>query len=303
MSKSYEYVDLSEKDEKILRSWEWFEQVTSDPSAAARETQAAEEKSDQKPHMGAQRIIPGCIVKGVCSYVYLTGRKAENVSQSALYYALNGWHYLGDRENRGKASIYARNKDQFKCYEFYSKTFQPNFYQKYPKSKINIQEIKKALSNNIAEAYKCYLNIAKSLCSDKDEGIGQSLPYRWEAHHILPMTCFYETFTEKQLEVIRQSEFDINHGRFIIFLPHLKEDCDYHLLPYHSGNHLEYNKLVNCLLKDEFCDKLDKLAEPDEPMPHTGIRHKLMEDFGALADLLFGFISHYIKKNEIIKLG
>ena len=294
MGSTVEYVDLTEKDKAKLVAWTKFEKIASSPNAAKREKTTAEQKASENPHMEAQKVMPGCIVKGTCNFVYLTEGDAENVSRSSAYYALNGWHYLGDKANKKKAEIYSRNKDEYPNYSFYDGDRQPNFYQKYPKSKMDIKKINTALSAPRTEAYDNYLNISKTLYKKGDNnGIGQALPYKWEAHHILPMTCFFEAFTSEQREIILNSDFDINHGGFIIFLPKLIDDCVYHSLQYHSGTHEKYNADIIRIFKDRVVNSLDELIDENED--HDNMNYKLMKQFQKISDEQFDSISDTLK--------
>jgi hypothetical protein len=61
-------------------------------------------------------------------------------------------------------------------------------------------------------AKKSYLLRAITLADRKQGQIGQTMPYRWQAHHILPMSSFTEFFSLDKLRIILMSNYDINHG-------------------------------------------------------------------------------------------
>ncbi|MCP3143969.1 AHH domain-containing protein [Pyxidicoccus xibeiensis] len=74
--------------------------------------------------------------------------------------------------------------------------------------------------------------------------IGVTLPYPWEAHHLLSTNVFYKYLTLAQIKVILRSDYDINDGRNIIFLPQEPIDTPVHKLPYHSSGHTQYDKKI-----------------------------------------------------------
>ncbi|NTX38170.1 AHH domain-containing protein [Myxococcus sp. CA033] len=78
----------------------------------------------------------------------------------------------------------------------------------------------------------------------------QKYPYAWEAHHILPGSAFYyelkdgPAFTYKQLRLILQSEYNLNHGHNIIMLPDQAWAVPVHALLQHPGDHPIYTQQV-----------------------------------------------------------
>lgn len=78
----------------------------------------------------------------------------------------------------------------------------------------------------------------------------QKYPYAWEAHHILPGSAFYyelksgPAFTYKQLRLILQSEYNLNHGHNIIMLPDQAWAVPVHALLQHPGDHPNYTQQV-----------------------------------------------------------
>ena len=126
---------------------------------------------------------------------------------------------------------------------------------------------------------------------DKKKGqIGQTLPYQWEAHHVLPMSCFMDYFTAKEIEVILLSDYDINDGQNIIFLPEHSEDTAVHELPYHPSNHLKYNSEV----KTKFQSIKDKIEEMiDEEKPHEAIAGSVEQKLHDIETDMFKFVKDF----------
>lgn len=87
--------------------------------------------------------------------------------------------------------------------------------------------------------------------------VGQAIPYRWEAHHVLPMSFFFRYFTPQEIELILATEYDINDGRNIIFLPKNSHSSPVHNLPYHPSDHPRYTKKVEDLFR-ELREKLEE---------------------------------------------
>ncbi|CAM4422584.1 MULTISPECIES: MXAN_0050 family toxin nuclease [Myxococcus] len=86
---------------------------------------------------------------------------------------------------------------------------------------------------------------------DKDKKPAlQKYPYAWEAHHILPGSAFYyeledgPVFTYRQLRLILQSDYNLNHGHNIIMLPDQAWAVPVHALLQHPGDHPNYTQQV-----------------------------------------------------------
>nr|WP_225937987.1 AHH domain-containing protein [Myxococcus sp. RHSTA-1-4] len=70
------------------------------------------------------------------------------------------------------------------------------------------------------------------------------MPYPWQAHHLLPTNFFYKNLTMKEIKIILRSDYDINDGRNLIFLPERPVDTLAHKLPFHASQHPSYDKKV-----------------------------------------------------------
>ena len=101
---------------------------------------------------------------------------------------------------------------------------------------------------------------------------GQKHPYAWEAHHMLPGSAFYykdktgHCFEPWQIQIILQSEYNINHGHNMIPLPDLARDVPIHKLIQHPGDHPVYTQLVMDKLH-KIANELDKLKSRSTPHP------------------------------------
>jgi hypothetical protein len=80
---------------------------------------------------------------------------------------------------------------------------------------------------------------------------GQSQPYPWRAHHLIPGEAFYtedadgETvFEEDNFRVLLQAPYDIDHGHNLILLPALAWAVPVHALMQHPNNHNNYTLTV-----------------------------------------------------------
>jgi len=113
-----------------------------------------------------------------------------------------------------------------------------------------------------------------------------STPYLNEGHHLIPHTSSFETFTDKQMEILKKIDYNVNNGNNIIFLPKLVGDCAFHNLPYHSGSHGQYTDQVKADFK-EIKDSLNKVkADPCEVIePLQSIKdyfYKIQDDYWKL---------------------
>lgn len=87
------------------------------------------------------------------------------------------------------------------------------------------------------------------------------VPYHNQAHHLLPCEAFAK-LTAKQRKLMKKVEYNVNDGPNIIFLPSLARDSAFHGLPYHSGSHPQYTKLVKQDMV-KVRDALDREIEKD----------------------------------------
>ncbi|NVJ28510.1 AHH domain-containing protein [Myxococcus sp. AM011] len=108
----------------------------------------------------------------------------------------------------------------------------------------------------------------------------QKYPYAWEAHHILPGSAFYyelkdgPAFTYKQLRLILQSEYNLNHGHNIIMLPDQAWAVPIHALLQHPGDHPLYTQQVMEEMK-AISRKLQK--EIDAHKDHSALATRIFE--------------------------
>ncbi|QQR44623.1 AHH domain-containing protein [Myxococcus xanthus] len=131
---------------------------------------------------------------------------------------------------------------------------------------------------------------------DKDKKPAlQKYPYAWEAHHILPGSAFYyelkdgPAFTYRQLRLILQSDYNLNHGHNIIMLPDQAWAVPVHALLQHPGDHPIYTHEVMLDLK-VISQKLQK--EIDAQKDHAALVTSIFEQLKDLEekywDLLVG---------------
>lgn len=111
-----------------------------------------------------------------------------------------------------------------------------------------------------------FLDHADKKVGKKNFEVGY-IPYRNQAHHVVPVEVFYApSWTTPHLRIVLASGYDINNAENIILLPQCYGQaylCDYHGLPDHSRGHDKYNDKVvsEC---DEVFDLADEaLAEKD----------------------------------------
>ena len=99
-----------------------------------------------------------------------------------------------------------------------------------------------------------------------------SAPYKNQAHHIIPQQVFLNLFDEEEKEILKMIKYDIDNGHNLIYLPEEDENCNFHLLPRHSGAHPDYSEAVEETAKDlsqqlqeyiddEPCEKKDEIPQ------------------------------------------
>jgi len=115
------------------------------------------------------------------------------------------------------------------------------------------------------------------------------MPYRNEAHHLLPDSAFSDpNFTDDHRRILKKLPYDLNHGQNIIFLPNKLRDTPIHNLPEHNGNHPAYTSLVTkdlLLLRGKLGKFKKKPCDPDEP-PGIGIMDNIIDSQQDYWDLL-----------------
>lgn len=121
----------------------------------------------------------------------------------------------------------------------------------------------------------------------------QKYPYAWEAHHILPGSAFYyelkdgPAFTYKQLRLILQSEYNLNHGHNIIMLPDQAWAVPVHALLQHPGDHPIYTQQVMRDMRT-ISQKLQK--EIDAQKDHKMLVAKIFEHLKDLEEQYWDLI-------------
>lgn len=109
----------------------------------------------------------------------------------------------------------------------------------------------------------------------------QKYPYNWEAHHLLPGSAFYYeidgelVFTLKQIRLILQTDYNINHGHNLIFLPSVDWACPVHTLVCHPSDHPNWTMKIMDMLK-EISRSLKRQEEKGEP--HENIKTNVFEE-------------------------
>ncbi len=95
------------------------------------------------------------------------------------------------------------------------------------------------------------------------------VPYRNEAHHLLPIEAVPTSFKGKT-KFLGKLPYNINHGENIIFLPKNQRDTRVHKLPQHSGSHKNYNNRVKTELTkiaSRLTAKEEEYCKPEDPPP------------------------------------
>ena len=242
------------------------------------------------PHLAAQQMFSGCIVKG---QHYYENKDGAECAAANTYYAYNGWVYLADNPPADRKIYDAPEKDWGK---FYEDEYKPNFYQKFPINKIGTTPtgaLAKLAQVSMLPGMQLDVRYMRQICNllDKKKGqIGQTLPYQWEAHHVLPMSCFLDYFSADEIQIILLSDYDINDGQNIIFLPEHSEDTAVHGLPYHPSNHLKYNSEVKTKFED-IRDKIEELKE--EEKPHKAIAGSVEEELHNIEKKMFKYVKDF----------
>ncbi len=281
-----------------------------------RKNRKTENAEKREPHVDSQQIVYGNIAKGSFTYCY----SKKEVEIDALYYAFNGWHYLGSNEDPDR-DIYndsfselqlskdLKDSDIAAVGNFYNGDNKANFNQSYPCKALDGKEavqclvdISGLIINNMSDAklinaLKRQLNIIieRNKMSSAEAKVAQYLPYKWQAHHILPMNCFTEICSEELIKIIRRSNYDINCGSNIIFLPENEDDTYYHTLPKHASDHIDYNEKVIGQL-EELNDKIDEIKE--DKKPHESIAFAIEKELYELEKVNFRYIVSYIEKKN-----
>ncbi len=262
--------------------WEVFEEHKDDTKRRKRPKRKAADKKE--PHTSEQNLILGNLAKGQQYYT-----DGSELTADGGYYSYNGWVFIGSK-TESYVDIYSNSKPA--CYKFYDKKYPPNFYLKYPRKKVNQLPLIQNLSQQSNADIKKYLKVVKFQAAGSGQ-VGQVLPYVWEAHHILPMSAFYNAFKKKHIDIILRSEYDINNGKNIIFLPNLSADRKYHGLPHHPSDHPNYTKRVIAQF-NKIAKSIDKMIAQSKP--HSQVRGKFEKDLHKYEKDNFTYVANYGKK-------
>lgn len=81
---------------------------------------------------------------------------------------------------------------------------------------------------------------------------GQTLPYRWQAHHLIPGEAFYSEDAsgkpvidkDENFDILLQTPYDIDHGHNLVILPSVSWAVPVHALLQHPNNHNDYTQDV-----------------------------------------------------------
>jgi len=262
-----------------------------------------------EPHLSSQVAISGNLSKGKLEY-------DEDKAIDLIYYAWNGWNFIGAKGESNR-DVYNGNKPKanqeytlYDGYQFWDKEYPGNFNKVYGVSKLKKSkivtslELVRNLSSNSdeKEAIEDLLENLENLLKKKSGTIGQSLPYRWQAHHVLPMSAFTSYFESDDIDIICRSDYDINAGSNIIFLPSVNTAMKYHQLPGHWTDHPQYTDKVKSEFK-KVQDKLDEIKEEDEDHEKSAPKyeHRLKDIESDMYDLLVKLGPkelHLVKKDE-----
>ncbi|WNO08428.1 AHH domain-containing protein [Teredinibacter sp. KSP-S5-2] len=121
-----------------------------------------------------------------------------------------------------------------------------------------------------------------------------SMPYKWNAHHMIPGSAFYseyivngsfeEVFTQEQYYLLLMSDYNVNNKRNMIPLPAAKMEFfqPVHKMLRHPSNHPRYTKHVQRRL--EVISKQIKNIRGDLKKPHPNVSVKLAKQMTGIED-------------------
>ncbi|HBI23684.1 MAG TPA: hypothetical protein DDX84_05690 [Nitrospiraceae bacterium] len=268
---------MTNEIEKKDQIWENYrikvEQLYKDdkkkPKILKPKKKETEKESEDKPHLTNMALIKGNLAKGIRVI-------SDETKLDANYYAWNGWNFLGaiGKPNRDIYNGSSPQKGSYKLYAgygFYDLKYSPNFNPCYKVKKLNKDEIGAALkkvqvgsAGMEQRATLAYLKALRGQAKKKGTYIGQSVPYRWEAHHILPMSAFFRYFKSNEINIICRSDYDINSGENMILLPQEKEAMQYHQLPGHWSDHKQYTSKLEAEF-EKISERIEEIKEEDLP--------------------------------------
>lgn len=315
-----------------------YEQSAADPAKQQQKKKAGKAEK-QEPHLDAQALLHGCLVKGRHEYRLIRDKKKLNGPETE-WYAWNGWNYLGSLPKGDVRDIYRKHSVDW--YHFYESARKPNFYQSFPLKALGgfdkkrvygfhkrllsgaategayrkLKDVVKSLRGFVgtcdeahrdeAEARLKYVERVERLVGKRDgqdkafarspeatvtQQVGCALPYPWQAHHVLPMNCFYKYFESWQLRLIASSTYDINHGSNIIFLPENPEDMKWHGLPYHTTSHAEYDLRLKSKFGKIKSRLNDEKKKAEAGQPHDNLKELAEMELKDLETETFEFVA------------
>lgn len=166
-------------------------------------------EAPKEPHVSNQLIVRGNLFKGTKSLA--DGQKID-----ATYYSWNAWNFVGAKGKPNRDAYNGSPKGMNPLpsgYAFHAADNAPNFNPEYKRRDLKTDEIHKALKaatldrknapagkEEAADATVKLLQRLLEQSKVKSKGkTGQSLPYKWEAHHILPMSAFFRYLDRKSV--------------------------------------------------------------------------------------------------------
>ncbi|NMO15070.1 AHH domain-containing protein [Pyxidicoccus fallax] len=121
---------------------------------------------------------------------------------------------------------------------------------------------------------------------------GQTLPYLWQAHHMIPGEAFYTEDSSgkpvfdkaENFDILLQTPYDIDHGHNLIILPNISWAVPVHSLLQHPNNHNGYTLDVMQGLKS-IDSAIDTLRGQEKP--HEDIVANVFDDLKKLEENLW----------------
>lgn len=130
---------------------------------------------------------------------------------------------------------------------------------------------------------------------------GESQPYPWRAHHLIPGEAFYTEDTsgkpvfdkEENFKILKQTPYDIDHGHNMILLPSQDWAVPVHALLHHPCQHNGYSLDVMDGLK-EIDLQIDTLR--GQGKPHEAIVAKVFKELQNLESELWDILIEESRK-------
>lgn len=226
------------------------------------------------------------------------------------------------KDEKKKSEEHASNIAKSTAVLTKSANYAGNFsYYIQAEGKARAEEVYGSISPNITSLYgqqfpvlidffSDYFNLGKVACnfnskskrSHNGESVtpGQSTPYSWDAHHMIPGEAFTlmkasatsasPIFNDQQYQLLLQSDYDVNNGNNLIALPTNGMDFfqPVHDLLLHPSNHSEYTKYVVNELK-LLSLRLNELTK-ELAKPHPDVTVKIAKELKGLEDDLWDLL-------------